>query len=410
MKRRDPLSRRLAPLLGAYFFGALALWVPVEKLLLDEIGFTPRTIGLMAAAYAAVVPLLEVPSGILADRWSRRGVLAVANAGAFASVLVGGVSPNVPTYLAAALLLGVYFAMTSGTFEAVVYDTVLEVTGSSDRFESTIGRVRIAESVSLVTGALAGGVVASLASPRAAYFATLPFLVLSALFLLAFDEPRLHEVGERRPLREHVTVAVTTLGRDRSLLPVALLLVLTGLLTNAVFEFGPLWLVEAGASTGSYGPAWAGLMASLGLGGVVAGRVRFDRNGTTAVVGVLLVASAAALPIARHPALATAAQLVLALLAVALGIFLTRVLHDAVASEVRSGVASGVGALTWIAFLPFALGFGALSERAGVHVAGWLLVGIAASTALVLRSATLPRRAEPAEVVALQLVEQPAAA
>ena len=77
----SPVHRRLAPLTAAAFFGGIALWVPVEKLFLAEIGFTPQTIGVMAAAYAAVVPLLEIPSGILADRWSRRGVLLIGNAG-----------------------------------------------------------------------------------------------------------------------------------------------------------------------------------------------------------------------------------------------------------------------------------------------------------------------------------------
>ena len=113
--------------------------MPIEKLFLSEIGFTPQTIGVMAAAYAALVPLLEVVSGVLADRWSRRGVLVIGNLGAFASVLVGGLSSNVWMYVIAAMLLGVYFAMQSGTFDAIVYDTVLEETGSSDRFESVVG-------------------------------------------------------------------------------------------------------------------------------------------------------------------------------------------------------------------------------------------------------------------------------
>ncbi len=56
------------------------LWTPVEKLFLNEIGFDAASVGLMAAAYAALVPLVEVPSGLLADRWSRRGVLVVASA------------------------------------------------------------------------------------------------------------------------------------------------------------------------------------------------------------------------------------------------------------------------------------------------------------------------------------------
>jgi HSP20 family protein len=49
------------------------------------------------------------------------------------------------------------------------------------------------------------------------------------------------------------------------------------------------------------------------------------------------------------------AQIVLALLLVAAGIHVTHLLHDAVPSTVRAGVASGVGAMSWIVFLPFAL-------------------------------------------------------
>ena len=77
---RGPLQKRLRPLHLAAFLQGIGFWVPVEKLFMNEIGFDAASIGLMAAAYAAVVPILEVPSGILADRWSRRGVLMAASA------------------------------------------------------------------------------------------------------------------------------------------------------------------------------------------------------------------------------------------------------------------------------------------------------------------------------------------
>ena len=105
------------------------LWVPVEKLFMSEIGFTAASIGVMAAAYAAVVPLLEIPSGVLADRWSRRGVLVIAALAVSMCALVGGLSHGVGTYIVSALFLGVFFAMYSGTLDSVVYDTVLEETG-----------------------------------------------------------------------------------------------------------------------------------------------------------------------------------------------------------------------------------------------------------------------------------------
>src|SRR5947207_15053308 len=76
------VARRLRPLQIAQLLQGIARWVPVEKLFMTEIGFDAAAIGVMAAAYAAVTPLLEIPSGIIADRWSRRGVLMLANAAA----------------------------------------------------------------------------------------------------------------------------------------------------------------------------------------------------------------------------------------------------------------------------------------------------------------------------------------
>ena len=44
-------------------------------------------------------------------------------------MLIGGLSHSVGVYILGALMLGVYFAMYTGTTDAIVYDTVLEETG-----------------------------------------------------------------------------------------------------------------------------------------------------------------------------------------------------------------------------------------------------------------------------------------
>jgi hypothetical protein len=59
-------------------------------------------------------------------------------------------------------------------------------------------------------------------------------------------------------------------------------------------------------------------------------------------------------------------------------------LHDAVPSSIRAGVASGVGTLTWLTFLPFAFAFGAVSDRSGVHETGWMLGFVAVLTGILL--------------------------
>ena len=89
------MRRRLLPLLVAVWFQGFLLWVPVEKLFMSEIGFDPASVGVMAAAYAAVVPIIEVPSGILADRWSRRGVLIISSVALmlFCTAMIAGFFP-----------------------------------------------------------------------------------------------------------------------------------------------------------------------------------------------------------------------------------------------------------------------------------------------------------------------------
>ncbi|MEU4389855.1 MFS transporter [Kribbella sp. NPDC023855] len=381
---RRALARRLLPLQVMAFVQAVGFWVPVEKLFMTEIGFDAATIGVMAAAYAALVPLVEVVSGVLADRWSRRGVLAVAGVALLVSVLIGGLSQNVITYIVAALVLGIYFAMYSGTVEAIVYDTVLEETGTSEAYERQIGRIRLIESTALVLSALAGGWIAGVTTARLTYFVTLPFIALSLIALARFREPRLHEASERSPLREHLGITYRAIMHRGRLVPIAAAAIMSALILQAIFEFGPLWLIALSASAVLYGPFWAGLVSTLGLGGLLAGRLRLDRPVSAAAVAIVMLLACVTMTTSHNLIALTVAMTLLALLVVVAGIHVSRLMHDAVPSTIRTGVASGISAVSWILFLPFALGFGAVSKQTGVYTSGWMI-----TVAAVLAGAAL---------------------
>jgi MFS family permease len=371
----NALRRRLLPLNIGVALDGFLLWLPTEKLFMSEIGFTPATIGLMAAAYAVIVPVLEVPSGILADRWTRRGVLVVATVALAVSELIGGLSHDVGTYIVSALVLGVYFAMYSGTVDAMVYDVVVEETGDGVGFEKRIGRVRFIEGVSLVVSSLAGGWFASLLPLRAVYFLTIPFTIAAIVAYLRFREPTLHRANASASLREHVATTFRALTRQRSLLPAIALSVIAGVLLQSVYEFGPLWLVAVAAPAVLFGPYWAGLVSTTGLGALLAGRLNFNRPATVAGAGGLIVAAAVTLSVTRDIVAITLAQAMLGLLLTAITVHMSQVLHDAVPSNVRAGVASGVSTFTWLVFLPFSLIFGWVSDVTGVHAAALLLAG-----------------------------------
>lgn len=411
LRPASPLQQRLRPLHLATFLQGLVLWVPVEKLFMNEIGFDAASIGLMAAAYAAVVPILEVPSGILADRWSRRGVLMLADAALALSALIAGLSHSVPTYLLSALVLGVCFALNSGTIDSIIYDTVLEETGDGLAFERHIGRNRLVDSAALVASALLGGTLAGIAGTRITYLLTVPVVALSIVVLLRFREPRLHHAGEATTLRAHIGLTYRTLTRRGRLLPVVALAMLTGVILQVILEFGPLWLVALAAPAVLYGPHWAGLTSSLGLGAVIASWMHLDRQRTAATVAALMTGSSLVLTMSMNVIVVTAAQMLLALLIVTAGIHVARLLHDAVPSTVRAGVTSGVSTFTWIGFLPVALTFGLVSKHHGVHAAGWLitLVTLAAGALIVGMARTGPTSVLPAAAASpsLELVPVP---
>jgi MFS family permease len=88
-----------------------------------------------------VVRLLEVPPGVLADRWSRSRIMVLACVALLVSSTIGGLSQSVATYVVAAVALGGYFALSSGTVDGIVYDMVSEETESSELYETWIGRV-----------------------------------------------------------------------------------------------------------------------------------------------------------------------------------------------------------------------------------------------------------------------------
>jgi predicted MFS family arabinose efflux permease len=394
----DTISRRLRPLLVAQLLQGVAPWVPVEKVFMTELGFTPALFATMAAAYAAVGPVVEIPSGILADRWSRRGVLMLAGAAGVVSVLVGALAQGVASYVASAMCLGVYFALQSGTVDAIVYDTLLEELGTPDDYERRYGRIQLLNSLALAMSAVAGGVIAGLTSARVTYVTTLPFAIAGLAVLTRFREPTLHRRSAPSSVQRQLEATFRTLTRQPGLAPIVLASVVVATTTQLVFEFGPLWLLGVGVTAPALGPYTAAMTATLGTGGPLAAWLRFDRRGPAALAGLATVACALTLVVGSSAWLVTAGQVGLMAVLAGLAVHLSRRLHDAVPSDLRTGVSSGVGTLSWLLFLPSSLAFGVVSSTAGLAAAGWLVVvltAVAAGTLVRLARAGRPAGVDP---------------
>ncbi len=287
---------------------------------------------------------------MLADRWSRGGVLVVSYLAMAAASLVGGLSQDVGIYLISAVLLGVVLAMHSGTVDAMVYDVLVEETGSGQDFARHIGRVRLLEAVGLTTGALAGGLVAELTTARTSYLLTVP-VVLLAVVVRAFREPVLHRQEHRTTLRDQLRSTVRAMNDRAAVIPAMALGAAAGVALQLVLEFGPLWLVDLAAPVWLYGPYTALATAALSVGGLLAAAV-IDRTRRVVDLAALLVPVAVTAPIAADLVTVVLGQAALIAGLALIGVLASQRLHEATQSSVRASVASAAGTLTWLTFVP----------------------------------------------------------
>ena len=143
------------------FFDTFLLIIPFYTVMFAERGLSPAQIGMALFAWSATALLLEVPCGVLADRTSRRVLLAVAQSLRAAGFGVWLVWPGFEGYVIGLVLWGAKSATMSGAFEAVVYDA-LKADGRERLYGRVMGAAQAARYIAMTTASLAAAAAASL--------------------------------------------------------------------------------------------------------------------------------------------------------------------------------------------------------------------------------------------------------
>lgn len=385
------IGKRLRPLYLAAFFQGFVLWYAIEKLFMQSIGFNYQTIAVATAVYIVVMLLANIPFGILADRWSRKGVLYVSIVMLVASSLVCGLSHSFWPYVIGASLWGLFFASYTGTYDSVIYDTVQEVTGKGDGFEKYYGRVQASDGIALVTSSLLSGVVAHYISLRADFLLSIPCVAGAAVALFFLHEPKLHKQGATLTIRKHFGEIATSLTRNKIIAVIVLSLICISVVQRVLFEFPQVWYIAMGLPVILYGVGMALILAGYGSGGLIASKLQRGRVVIFLAALLTLVASVG-LVFRSTVVVVIVAQVAVITGVVALGIIVDRYLHDELASNIRAGGSSVVGTLGYAASVPVILGFGTLSRDYSVFTAGWLITASLVAVVIVLGMVLLYRR------------------
>lgn len=160
-----------------FFFDFILIYA-VEKLFFLSRGIAINQIGLLLFIWSIMTIVLEVPTGMLADQWSRRKMLILS--GVFFSICytIWIFSYSFPLFLVGFFFrtLGATFA--SGTLQAYLFD-YLKIHNLTNDFEKILGRGNAFRTLGIGTAVAIGGFVSQ-------YSYNIP-LIVSAISILTIS-------------------------------------------------------------------------------------------------------------------------------------------------------------------------------------------------------------------------------
>lgn len=123
-----------------------------------ENGLSDAEISTLFLIWSCVGIVAEVPTGAIADRFSRRGALVSAGVLQAVGYAVWILFPGFTGYAAGFVLWGLGGALSSGSLEALVYDG-LDVLDATEQFPRLLGRITAAGMIAQLPAAVAATVL-----------------------------------------------------------------------------------------------------------------------------------------------------------------------------------------------------------------------------------------------------------
>ena len=175
-----------------HLFINFAFWLPIYAVFFLNRGLDYSAILLLYAIDNAFQTALEIPSGMLADKWGRKPILMLGAIIQMTGFLMIAFGDGLIWYAAAMALHGIALACLSGSDAAFIYDSLVAA-GRENEFKKIEGRAYMYNLIGWAVGGLLGGWLAvknlSLPYILSGLTSFLAFMVLAT----CIEPPRAHD-------------------------------------------------------------------------------------------------------------------------------------------------------------------------------------------------------------------------
>ncbi len=250
---------------------------PLYQLMFDNKGLSLAHISMLLAIWSVPAVLLEIPTGVIADHWSRRNLMFLGGLLKASCFLVWIFSEGFILYAVGFILWGISSSLQSGAEEALLYDS-LKVEGQEERFDLILGRGRFVSGISNLFSSLLGGFIGMKFGFELALGLSVGSSLITAGIALAMKEVNLYKdnLSEQPEVQDKDTLrnALSFLFRNKKIFLFSLLTLIVITTAGVLDEYDQLIAQDYGLSIGLIGIWTAIRFILMAIGGFVAGWLR----------------------------------------------------------------------------------------------------------------------------------------
>jgi MFS family permease len=257
-----------------WFFHNLIFAYVIERLYWASRGITNQQVVYTEIIYAAVVLILEVPTGSLADRWSKK-ILMIINSFLVVLEFIVLIYANSFWHFALAVSIsGVGKALSSGTSNALVYDS-LKMLDKEQSFEKVSGRIGFFDYAASMIAALIGSYIAYKNNYVTTYWLSLISVAICCIVAFLLTEPvSLSQEEKTESYSECIKESFKFLKDHQSIRFVLLF----GIVVSSIFvyidEFWQIYLNEINIPIFLFGAISSARMLSASVSGIYAYKLK----------------------------------------------------------------------------------------------------------------------------------------
>ncbi|MBD1379795.1 MFS transporter [Metabacillus arenae] len=242
-----------------FFYNLIPAYV-IERLFWEQRGMSIQMVVYTEIIFAITVVLLEVPTGIIADKWGRKKMIVLSALLECFMFLILLFATEFWHFAAAIFLAGIGRSASSGSENAMLYDSLL-LSGNEQSFEKYLGRLNVWDFTSAIIAAMCGSFLANRFGFELNYWISFVSMLVSVCAAMTLVDPFVKSsTDEQVEIKTYIKASVFFFRKNPGVCLVVLSGMVTGAALNFIDEFWQLYLNRLEIPVIYFGLFSAGIM------------------------------------------------------------------------------------------------------------------------------------------------------